>query len=65
MPEGILDLAPELVSLGKQSNVFVCSYKEVFPIAHTLQDQYIRLKEEGDIGRYKQIIKSLFQILIT
>lgn len=63
VPEGVLDIAPELVSVGKQNNVFICSYKDVFPIAHILQDQYIRLKEEGDIGRYKQIIRSLFQIL--
>ena len=28
-----------------------------------IQEQYIRFKEEGDIGAYKQIIKSLFQIL--
>ena len=63
VPEGILDIAPELISMGEQNNVFICSYKDVFLIAHTLQDQYIRLKEEGDVGKYKQIIKSLFQIL--
>lgn len=63
VPEGILEIAPELVGIGKEDNVFVCSYKDVFPIAHLLYDQYIRLKEEGDIGKYKQLIKSLFQIL--
>ncbi len=63
VPEAVLDIAPELVSIGRQSNVFICSYKDVFPVAHLLQDQYIRLKEEGDIGKYKQIIKTLFQIL--
>ncbi|MBN2102282.1 MAG: DNA recombination protein RmuC [Candidatus Aenigmarchaeota archaeon] len=63
VPEGVLEIAPELVGLGKEDNVFVCSYKDVFPIAHVLHDQYIRLKEEGDIGKYKQIVESLFQIL--
>ncbi len=63
VPESIVDIAPEVVGIGEQSNVFICSYKDVFPIAHTLQDQYIRLKEEGDIGKYKQIVKSLSQIL--
>ena len=63
VPEGILELAPELVGIGKEDNVFVCSYKDVFPIAHVLQDQYIRLKEEGDIGKYKSVIKVLFQII--
>ena len=63
VPEGVLEVAPELVGIGKEYNVFVCSYKDVFPIAHVLQEQYIRLKEEGDIGEYKRIIKILFQIL--
>ena len=63
VPEGILELAPELVGIGKEDNVFVCSYKDVFPITHVLQDQYIRLKEEGDIGKYKSVIKMLFQII--
>ncbi len=63
VPEGVLEIAPDLVGIGKESNVFVCSYKDVFPIAHVLHDQYIRLKEEGDIGQYKHIIKVLFQIL--
>jgi hypothetical protein len=63
VPEGVLEIAPELVGIGKEINVFICSYKDVFPIAHVLHDQYIRLKEEGDIGQYKRIIRVLFQIL--
>lgn len=63
VPEAALDISPSLVSIGQCSNVFVCSYKDVFPVAHVIQDQYIRLKDEGDIGIYKQITKSLFQIL--
>ena len=35
----------------------------MFPVAHVLHEQYIRLKEEGDIGEYKRLVKSLFQIL--
>lgn len=62
-PEGVLEIAPELVGLGAQANVFVCSYRDVFPIAHTLQDQYVRMKEEGDIGQYKAFVKTLLQIL--
>jgi DNA recombination protein RmuC len=63
VPPAVLDMCPELVGVGRDENVFVCSYQEVFPIAHVVQEQYIRLKEEGDIGQYKQMIKSLFQIL--
>jgi DNA recombination protein RmuC len=63
IPEGVLDIAPELVGIGEEENVFVCSYKDVFPIAHALHDRHIQLHEEGDIGRYKEIIQTLFQIL--
>ena len=63
VPEAVLEIAPSLAAIGRESNVFVCTYKDIFPIAHMIQEQYIRFKEEGDIGAYKQIIKSLFQIL--
>lgn len=63
VPPIVLDMCPELVGIGREESVFVCSYQNVFPIAHILQEQYIRLKEEGDIGEYKRIVKSLFQIL--
>ncbi|MDK2900494.1 MAG: recombination protein RmuC [Thermosipho sp. (in: thermotogales)] len=63
VPEAILEIAPELVGLGRENNVFLCSYKDVFVIAHTLQDKYIKLKEEGDIGKYKQMVSLLFQII--
>lgn len=63
IPPSILDMSPELVGIGKDSNVFVCSYKDVFPIAHILEEQYRRFNEEGDIGEYKKTIKQLDSIL--
>jgi len=63
VPRAVMEIAPELVGIGKDVNVFVCSYQDVFPIAHVLEDQYHRTKEEGDIGKYKQITKALFSIL--
>ena len=63
MPEVVLDLAPELVSYAERYKVFLCSYRDVFLIAHTLQENYIRTKESGDIGIYRGIISSLFRIL--
>ncbi|EKF49737.1 RmuC domain protein [Thermosipho africanus H17ap60334] len=65
VPEAILEIAPELVGLGRENNVFLCSYKDVFVIAHTLQDKYIKLKEEGDIGKYKQMVSYFFKLLKT
>ena len=63
VPPAVLEIAPEIIAIGKESNVFVCTYKDVFPIAHVLEEQYLRLQEEGDIGKYKQMIKSLFNII--
>ena len=63
VPPAIIEIVPEVVSLGKDENVFVCTYKDVFPIAHVLEEQYARMNEEGDIGEYKHLVKSLFQIL--
>jgi len=62
VPPSVLDISPELISIGKNSNVAICSYKEVFLIAHILDDQYHRMKDEGDIGEYKKITKKLFAI---
>jgi len=63
VPEGVLDIAPELISFGKEFNVFICSYKDVFHIAHMIGEHYIYLKRQGDIGRYIQMINILYQTL--
>jgi DNA recombination protein RmuC len=63
VPEGILEMVPEIVGLGRENNVFVCSYKDVFPIAYVLQEKHLHFKDQGDIGSYRQLITTLFQIL--
>jgi len=63
VPPVVLDIAPELVGIGQEDNVYVCDYKEVFPIAHFLQERYRQTKEKGDIGEYREIIRTLFQVL--
>ena len=63
VPEGILEAIPEIVSLGRESNVFVCSYRDVFPVVYLVQEKYQHFKEQGDIGTYRQLISTLFQIL--
>ena len=65
VPEGALEIAPELVGLGKENNVFVCTYKDVFPVAHILQEEYIRIKEAGDMGKYRKLTEKLLRILDT
>jgi|TARA_B100001059_G_scaffold87527_1_gene85725 DNA recombination protein RmuC len=63
VPPSVLDMSPELIGVGKSNNVFVCSYKDVFPIAHVLEEQYRRFNDEGDIGEYKITVKKLDSIL--
>jgi DNA recombination protein RmuC len=62
-PPAVIEIAPEVMGLGREVNVFVCTYKDVFPIAHLLEEQYARTKEEGDVGSLKGIVKNLLQIL--
>jgi len=63
VPNGVLDVCPEIVGDGRESRVFICSYTDVFPIAHLLHEQYLRMKEEGDVGKYKKMVEQLFGIL--
>ncbi|MBT8508769.1 hypothetical protein AZH53_10165 [Methanomicrobiaceae archaeon CYW5] len=63
VPEGVLDAAPELVAAGRGERVFVCSYRDIFPVAHTLQEDYIRTKEAGEAGKYRQVALDLLAIL--
>lgn len=63
VPEGILEIAPDLIGLGKEFNVYVCSYKDVFLITNHIEESYLQMKETGDIGKYRFIVESLFQIL--
>lgn len=63
VPPAVLEIAPEIISTAKESNVFICTYTDVFTIAYILGEQYIRMKEEGDIGKYRKMIERLFQAL--
>jgi len=62
-PESIIDMSPELISLAKESNIYVVSYKHVVITAHLLSEQYRLFNEQGDIGKYKIICKQLDAIL--
>jgi DNA recombination protein RmuC len=62
VPEGVLEMAPQLVGEGRSDNVFICSYKDVFPVAYWLSEKYVHLKKQGNIGKYRQIISDLMRI---
>ncbi|MEM4730030.1 MAG: DNA recombination protein RmuC [Thermoplasmata archaeon] len=63
VPEGVLELAPELVGIGRAEGVYVCTYREVFPVAHLLQERYIRMREEGEAGEYRRALEAMGQML--
>lgn len=63
VPEGVIDAAPELVAAGRIERVFICSYRDIFPVAHTLQEDYIRTKQAGEAGKYRQVALDLLGIL--
>ncbi len=63
LPAGIIESCPEIIGDGRDCHVFICTYLDVFPIAHVLHEQYSKLKEDGDIGKYRKIVEQLLGIL--
>ena len=63
VPPSVLQMSPELLSIGKESNVYLSSYKDVIIIAHLLAEQHHRFAAEGDIGAEKIRVEQLNSIL--
>lgn len=63
VPSSALQMCPELLSIGKESNVYLSSYKDVIIIAHLLAEQHHRFTAEGDIGAEKIKVEQLNSIL--
>ena len=63
VPSSVLQMSPELLSIGKESNVYLSSYKDVIIIAHLLAEQHHRFTAEGDIGAEKIKVEQLNSIL--
>jgi DNA recombination protein RmuC len=63
VPPSVLQMSPELISIGKESNVYLSSYKDVIIIAHLLAEQHHRFTAEGDIGAEKIRVEQLNSIL--
>ena len=64
VPEAIIEVAPEIINIGLEKNVVVCSYKQVFFVGFMMAEEYARIDEEGDIGFLKNTNKKLIQILV-
>ena len=63
VPPSALQISPELLSIGKEANVYLSSYKDVIIIAHLLAEQHHRFTAEGDIGAEKIKVEQLNSIL--
>ena len=63
VPSSVIQMSPELLSIGKESNVYICSYKDVIIFGHLLAEQYHRFAAEGDIGAEKIKVEQLNSIL--
>ncbi len=62
VPSAVIDIAPELIAEGKKQNVFLCTYRDIFAVAHYLEARHMTMKQD-EIGRYKQLIQSLLNLL--
>ncbi|MFH1590846.1 MAG: DNA recombination protein RmuC [archaeon] len=63
IPEGAIELAPEVIDLGASQNVFVCAYNQVFFIGTILSEEYAHMKEQGEVGELKTTQKKLIDLL--
>jgi len=63
IPDGILDILPELTSEFKEKGIVVSGYTTAFLNACLIDEDYHRTKEKGDIGTYKQFIEALLDLM--
>jgi len=62
VPSLVLEIAPELAASGRKKDVFLCTRKEVFAVAHYLEAGYLLMKQD-ESGKYKQLVQVLLNIL--
>lgn len=62
VPSAVIDIAPELIAEGKKQNVFLCTYRDIFAVAHYLEARHVMMNQD-EAGSYKQLIQSLLSLL--
>ncbi|WP_448535555.1 hypothetical protein [Pseudothermotoga sp.] len=62
VPSAVIDIAPELIAEGKKQNVFLCTYRDIFAVAHYLEARHVMMSQD-EAGSYKQLIQSLLSLL--
>lgn len=63
IPDGLMELLPEMGSEIERSSVVVCGYNTVFFHAFLLADSYRRTQEKGDIGHLEQALLELQELM--
>ncbi|MCH8004090.1 MAG: DNA recombination protein RmuC [Nanoarchaeota archaeon] len=63
LPDGIVDMIPELVSEIKEEGVAISGYKNVFLYGYLMEEEYKNTKELGEVGDYRIIIKDIIHNL--
>ncbi|MEJ5228532.1 MAG: DNA recombination protein RmuC [Pseudothermotoga sp.] len=61
VPSAVIEMAPELVSYGKRQNVFLCTHKELFAIAHYLEARYVTTRQD-EAAKYRHLVQTLLSI---
>ncbi|HBT39072.1 MAG TPA: DNA recombination protein RmuC [Pseudothermotoga sp.] len=62
VPSAVIEIAPELIAEGKKQNVFLCTYRDIFAVAHYLEARHVMMNQ-NEVGSYKQLIQSLLSLL--
>jgi len=63
VPDGVIDMVPEINSDSEANGVIVSGYSSVFLYGNLIAESYRRAMESGDVGEYQQVITELQSIL--
>ncbi len=63
IPQGILDLFPELIDEGAKVGVIICSFETVYIHLFLLTKEHELFTERGDLGKYQKIVEKYQQIV--
>jgi len=63
LPDGLMEMVPEMSAEIQKSGVAVCGYSQVFLYAYYLAEAYRRTLETGDVGEYQHVIEELMSLM--
>ncbi|MEK6964377.1 MAG: DNA recombination protein RmuC [Nanoarchaeota archaeon] len=63
IPDGVLEMFPELIDEGLSNNVVICGFETVYIHLFILMKEYELIAEKGDVGAYKKIVEQYQHLL--